>query len=75
MEGATGVLCHIRYGSEALTLRESRQINALLTDSIDEEAEFITGFCEDPSLGDELAVLVVATGFDMNPRRAKQRGP
>ena len=75
LEGATGVLCHIRYGSEALTLRESRQINALLTDSIDEEAEFITGFCEDPSLGDELAVLVVATGFDMNPRRTTSETP
>ena len=72
LEGATGVLCHIRYGSEALTLRESRQINALLTDSIDEDAEFITGFCEDPSLGDDIAVLVVATGFDMNPRSAQQ---
>jgi cell division protein FtsZ len=71
LEGATGVLCHIRYGSEALTLRESRQINALLTDGIDEDAEFITGFCEDPSLGDDIAVLVVATGFDMNPRVAQ----
>ncbi len=69
LEGATGVLCHIRYGSEALTMRESRQINALLSDAIDEDAEFITGFCHDPSLGDEIAVLVVATGFDMNPRR------
>ncbi len=69
LEGATGVLCHIRYGSEALTMRENRQINALLSDTIDEDAEFITGFCHDPSLGDEIAVLVVATGFDMNPRR------
>ena len=70
LEGATGVLCHIRYGSASLTMTENRQVNALLTDAIDEDAEFITGFCQDPSLGDDIAILVVATGFDMNPSTA-----
>ena len=51
-------------------MTENRQVNALLTDAIDEDAEFITGFCQDPSLGDDIAILVVATGFDMNPSTA-----
>jgi cell division protein FtsZ len=74
LEGATGLLCHIRYGSEPLTVRENRQINALLNEAVDEDAEIINGFCEDPSLGDSIAILVVATGFDMNPRRDTAEG-
>ena len=36
LEGATGVLCHIRYGTEALTMREKARIGALIGDVIDE---------------------------------------
>ncbi|MBF95501.1 MAG: hypothetical protein CMH58_10125 [Myxococcales bacterium] len=64
LEGATGVLCHIRYGSEALTMREKARIGALIGDVIDEDADYILGFCSDDSLTDEISVMVVATGFD-----------
>jgi cell division protein FtsZ len=65
LEGATGVLCHIRYGTElALTLKEQRKILALIHSEIDEDAEFMFGYCQDQSLTDELAVMMVATGFD-----------
>ena len=49
LEGATGVLCHIRYGSASLTMTENRQVNELLTDAIDEDADLTPGSVRIPA--------------------------
>lgn len=75
LDGATGVLCHIRYGREALTMKEKARIGAMISDVIDDDADYILGFCSDASMEDELSVMVVATGFDggIAEKRVKTR--
>ena len=60
--GATGVLFTIAGGSD-LTMFEVNEAAEVITSSCDPEAKIIFGTVIDESLGDEVKVTVIATGF------------
>jgi cell division protein FtsZ len=68
IEGAKGVLFNITGGSD-LTLFEIQEAAAIIHESADAEANIIFGANIDESLGEEVRVTVIATGFD-GPRLA-----
>lgn len=67
IEGAQGVLFNITGGSD-LTLFEINEAAEIIHTAADEEANIIFGANIDESLGDEVRVTVIATGFN-NPAK------
>lgn len=63
IEGARGVLLTISGGSD-LGLYEVNEAAAVIADEADTDANIIFGTVIDDSLGDELKMTVIATGFD-----------
>lgn len=62
IEGATGVLYNI-VGAD-LTLPEISLVSELIKEAVDPSANIKFGAQIDPSLGDEIVITIVATGFD-----------
>ena len=62
IEGARGVIINITGGSE-LGLQEINTAAELVQRSVDPEANIIWGSVIDESLGDEIVITVIATGF------------
>lgn len=62
IEGATGVLYNI-VGAD-LTLPEISLVSELIREAVDPSANIKFGAQIDPSLGDEIVITIVATGFD-----------
>ena len=67
IEGARGVLFNVT-GSRNLALHELHAAALVISDVVAPDAEIIFGTAIDPSLGDEVKVTVIATGFPMGPR-------
>ena len=63
IEGAKGVIINIT-GGEDLGLHEVNTAAELVQRSVDPEANIIFGTAIDESLGDEIVITVIATGFD-----------
>lgn len=63
IEGARGVLLNIS-GGPSLGLHEVSQAAEVIYEQADENANIILGSVIDDSLGDEVVVTVIATGFD-----------
>ena len=63
IEGAKGVLINVT-GSADATLHEVHDAISLITEEAHEDALIIYGHCVDESLGDQLRITVVATGFE-----------
>ncbi len=63
IEGARGVLLNISGGHD-LTLHEVAEAARIIADSVDPEANIISGMVIDDELADEMKVTVIATGFD-----------
>ncbi|AGP30587.1 cell division protein FtsZ [Corynebacterium terpenotabidum] len=80
MEGATGVLLSFAGGGD-LGLFEVNEAASLVEGLADEEANIIFGTIVDDTLGDEVRVTVIATGFDDSanvaalPTRGQHRAP
>lgn len=68
IDGARGILFTIT-GSSSMTMHEVAEAAKIITGSADEDAKVIFGANVDESLGDELRITVVATGFDSRERR------
>lgn len=66
IDGARGVLVNITGGSE-MSLYEVNEALSLIYDSADKEANIIFGAVIEESLGDEVRVTVIATGFGDKP--------
>lgn len=62
ISGATGIIINVT-GGEDLTLWEVNEASTLITEAAHEDAEIIFGAVIDPSMGDEVRVTVIATGF------------
>ena len=62
LDRATGLLVNIT-GGRGMTLREIDEAMSLIQDAVHDDTETIFGAVVDPSLGDELRITVVATGF------------
>ncbi len=64
IKGAKGILVNIS-GSSGVTLNEVNEALTLIQKEADEDANIIFGVVVDDSMGDELRVTVIATGFGM----------
>lgn len=62
IEGATGIIINVTGGPD-LTLWEVNEASTLITEAADENAEIIFGAVIDESMGDQVSVTVIATGF------------
>lgn len=63
IEGARGVIINITGGND-LGLQEINTAAELIQRSVDPEANIIWGSVIDESLGDEIVITVIATGFE-----------
>ncbi|MEO8091299.1 MAG: cell division protein FtsZ [bacterium] len=63
IDGATGMLLNVT-GSEDLNLFEVDEAAELAVASADKQANIIFGTVIDPTMGDEVRVTVIATGFE-----------
>ncbi|HEY1080411.1 MAG TPA: cell division protein FtsZ, partial [Bdellovibrio sp.] len=63
IDGATGIIINVTGGPD-LSLYEVDEASTLITEAAHEDAEIIFGAVIDESMGDEVRVTVIATGFD-----------
>ena len=63
IEGATGILLNISGGPD-MGLFEVNEAAEIISNAADTEANVIFGAVIDSSLGDQMRVTVIATGFD-----------
>ncbi|NLE10495.1 MAG: cell division protein FtsZ, partial [Actinobacteria bacterium] len=70
IEGATGILLNVSGGAD-MGLFEVNEAAEVIANAADIEANVIFGAVLDESLGDQMRVTVIATGFDdLHRRRA-----
>ncbi|PLX14539.1 MAG: cell division protein FtsZ [Marinilabiliales bacterium] len=67
INGATNILLHIVSGTDDITMDEISEITEHVQEASGNEADVIWGLGEDESLGNNIGITVIATGFD-NPR-------
>ena len=65
--GATYILLNITYGSKEVLMDEISDITDYIQDEAGSTADVIWGHGYDESLGDELSVTLIATGFNSSP--------
>jgi cell division protein FtsZ len=70
LDGATGVLISITGGSD-LGLAEVDEAAQVVTSAADSNANVIFGAVIDDSMGDDVRVTAIATGFGGRPRRRR----
>ena len=71
MDGARGVLLNITGGTD-LALSEISDAADVIAQAADPEASIIFGAVIDPKIENELRITVIATGFDVSDRPARQ---
>lgn len=64
IKGARNILLYINSGSEEVSMDEVSEITDYIQDEAGLDADVIWGNGVDESLGDQLSITVVATGFD-----------
>lgn len=69
IDGASGVLFNITGGAD-LGMFEIDEAAKVITKNVDPDATVKFGTVVDESMGDEIRITVIATGFDENNRRA-----
>lgn len=73
ISGAKNVLLYFSYSSEhELTMDEMSEITDYVLDKTNGTADIIWGAGPDDSLGDELKVILIATGFEKNKLEVKE---
>ena len=70
IKGARGILLNIT-GNKDLGLHEVSAAASLLYEQADEEASIVLGSVIDESMGDEVAVTIIATGFTSQAQQSK----
>jgi cell division protein FtsZ len=73
IEGAKAVLINIAGGND-LSLHEVNEVNNIISNLVDPEANIIFGTTIDPALDERVRVTVIATGFDKK-KNMLQRKP
>jgi cell division protein FtsZ len=63
ISGARHVLLNIMSGTDDIDMDEFGEITDFIQESSGGTAELITGYGTDPSLGDNVSVTIIATGF------------
>ena len=75
IEGATNILLHIVSGSDDITMDEISEITEYVQSESGNEADVIWGLGEDDSLGSNIGITVIATGFDLPGRKSEEASP
>ncbi|MDE3269740.1 MAG: cell division protein FtsZ [Pseudomonadota bacterium] len=65
IEGATGILINITAGAN-ITLKELHESCSIVQDAAHEDANIIFGAVIDETMGDEIRVTLIATGFPVD---------
>jgi len=73
VDGATGVLINI-VGGPDLKMKEIQEAASLVQEQAHEDANIIFGASIDESLGENVKVTVIATGFDAVEQLARSQG-
>ncbi|RYZ76325.1 MAG: cell division protein FtsZ [Proteobacteria bacterium] len=71
IDGATGIIINVTGGPD-LSLYEVNEASTLITEAAHEDAEIIFGAVIDESMGEEVRVTVIATGFGLDPAQQQQ---
>jgi len=74
IRGATGILLNVTGGPD-LTLHEVNEAAKLIQEEAHEDANIIFGAVVDPSMGSEVRVTVIATGFEKATKRPSEFVP
>src|SRR5207344_3143066 len=74
IEGATGILLNVTGGS-GIGLFEVNEAAEVVTGAADQNANVIFGAVIDDSIGDEVRVTVIATGFGHRQKRRRLEAP
>lgn len=74
IKGANYVLLNITSGTEEITMDEIGDITDFIQDEAGLTADVIWGNCTDESLGEKVAVTVIATGFGASDTTAFELG-
>jgi cell division protein FtsZ len=69
IHGATGVLVNLLWGTDDFTIREFKHITSALAQATGNCRHIFIGRGQDPELGDEISITVIATGFVANKDR------
>lgn len=72
IDGAHGILFNIT-GGESLTLFEVNQAAAIIKETAHPDVNLIFGAVIDPTMGDDIRLTVIATGFDSNSMRTRMQ--
>ena len=72
IDGAHGILFNVTGGPD-LTLFEVNEAAAIIKETAHPDVNLIFGAVIDPSMGDEVRITVIATGFDQAPMRSRLR--
>lgn len=72
IQGAKHILLNITSGSKEVTMDEITQITDFVQTEAGSDANLIWGNCFDESLGNQIAVTIIATGFDHTDSEKKQ---
>ncbi len=72
IDGARGILINIS-GSSSLKLSEVNAASTLIQEAAHEDANIIFGAVLDESLGDDVKITVIATGFDRESGERRER--
>ena len=74
IDGARGILFTVTGGKD-LGMQEVSEAAKIITSSADDNARVIFGTVIDESMGDEVRITVVATGFDSDRERYRKSNP
>ena len=66
IEGARSVLLNITSGSQEITMDEVSEITDYVVSATSRDTTLIWGIGSDESLGEDISVTIIATGFRMN---------
>lgn len=75
INGATNILLHIVSGTDDITMDEISEITEFVQTESGNEADVIWGLGEDESLGSNIGITVIATGFDSKPKNPEVKKP
>jgi cell division protein FtsZ len=65
IRGAKDILLNISSGSEEVTMDEISEVTDFIISQAGDEVNMIWGSVKDESLGDNISVTIIATGFEM----------
>lgn len=75
INGARYVLLNISYGDREVMMDEITDITDYIQEAAGSTADVIWGHGHDASLGDQLSLTIIATGFSSSPLTGFEKGP